>query len=151
MTEATQKKGLSKGCLIGLIVAGVVLVMIIIAAVVVYVYKDDIARFGANTVVTSIQDQVAQNPIPGIDSAGFADVCGAFSEKLKTEPVDGIKYQAFFQKVQAIIADKKVDSLEAIMFMDAAFEYFPELEDLYPTEEVPETTTESDSVETETQ
>ncbi|UCG62620.1 MAG: hypothetical protein JSV52_04855 [Candidatus Zixiibacteriota bacterium] len=147
MTEATQKKGLSKGCLIGLIVAGVVLVMIIIAAIVVWVYKDDIARFGANTLVTSIQNEVAENPIMGIDSTHFANVCSAFAEKLKTEPVDGLKYQAFIQKVQAIVVDKRVDSLEAVMFMDAVFDYFPELEELYPTEEVPDTTIETDSVE----
>ncbi len=151
MTETAQKQGLSKGCVIGLIVAGVILVMIIIAIVVVYVYREDIAKFGANAVVTSIQNEVAANPIPGIDSAAFAGVCAAFSEKLETEPVDGQKYQVFFQTVRTIPSDKKVDSAEAVLFLDAVFEYFPELEDMYMPAEMPDTTIQLDSVGAETE
>ena len=149
MTEETQKKGLSRGCLIGLIVAGVLVVMVIIAAIVVWVYWEDLSKFTGTTFVTTIKQTVAQDPPPGVDTVAFNAVCDGFAEKLEAGELETEKYAAFFGKIQSIPADKKVDSLEAELFLEAVFEYYPDLEELYPREVMPDTTLPVDSLGTE--
>lgn len=138
MTEATQKKGMSKGCLIGIIVAGVILVMVIVAAVVLWLNKDDVAKFGVTTVVSFVQGEVAKAPPAGVDSASYVAVCNAFTEKFKADEVDPEKLGVFFKEIQSIPSDSKVDSVEAGMFLQAIFDYYPELEDMYVPPEMPE-------------
>jgi hypothetical protein len=146
MTEVTQKKGLSKGCLIGIIAAGVLLVMIIVAAIVLWVYWEDISKFTGATFVGTIKQTLAQDPPPGVDTVAFNAVCDGFTEKLDKGPLDKEKYAAFFSKIQTIPADKKVDSLEVNVLLEAVFEYYPELEDLYPAEPAPDSLLEVDSL-----
>lgn len=138
MTEITQKKGMSKGCLVGLIVAGILLVMVIVAAVVLWMNKDDVVKFGATAAVSMIQKQVTETPPDGIDVAAFAAVCNAFNERIKAEPLDVDKLTPLINQIQTIPTDSKVDSAEAVMFLEAIFDYYPELEELYQPVPAPE-------------
>jgi len=150
MTETTQKKGLSKGCLIGLIVAAVLLVMVIVAVIVIYIYREDLSKFAGTAVITQIQQQVAQDPPPGLDVAAFDAVCNEFSARMEADSLDPEAYTAFLSKVRTIPMDNKVDSAEAVIFLDAVFEYYPELEDMYLPSDVPPDSTEAiDSVSSE--
>jgi len=149
MTETTQKKGLSKGCLIGLIVAAVLLVMVIVAVIVIYIYREDLSKFAGTAVITQIQQQVAKDPPPGLDATAFNTVCSEFSAKVEADSIDAEAYAAFLGKVRTIPMDNKVDSAEAMIFLDAVFEYYPELEDLYPLGGPPDTTEAVDTVSSE--
>ena len=145
MTEAVQKKGMSKGCLIGLIVAGVLLVMIIVAALVLWIYWEDFTKFAGTTSVTGVKTMVAVNPPPGLDTVSFNAVCDGFTEKFAQEEFDTEKSGAFFTTVQSIASDRKVDSVEAQLFLEALFDYYPELQDLMPPE-LPDTAMVTDSL-----
>lgn len=130
--EQTQKKGMSKGCMVTLIVFGVIMVMVITAAVTCYVKKDDLARFAIQSVISGTQQMLEEAPVDGIDTDKFNTITEAFLEKMNSTELDYEKYAVFFQKIQAVPSDKKVDSAEAILLMDAMVEYFPELEEYLP-------------------
>jgi len=128
MEQTVEKKGLSKGCMVGLIVGGVLLVMIVVAAVTCYVKRDDLAKFGAATVLGSAKDMLAKDPVPSLDTTAFNATVEAFVMKLNEEPLDAEAFAAFFQKIQSVSADDKIDSIEAVLLMEAMHEYFPGLE-----------------------
>jgi hypothetical protein len=123
-----ESKGLSKGCLIGLIVLGVVLLLVVIGGVTCYLKRHEIVKFGVTTVVGSIKQELARNPVSGVDTVAVDGVADAFIKKLNESEPDGQKMAALAQSLQAIMSDMKVDSAEASRFVDAMVEYFPELQ-----------------------
>ncbi|MEW6049629.1 MAG: hypothetical protein AB1644_00980 [Candidatus Zixiibacteriota bacterium] len=147
--EQVQKKGMSKGCLVALIVAGVLLLLIIIAAITCYVKRDDLAKFGATTVISAFKTELRQHPVEGIDTTMFFSLTDSFTQRLQFEPLDYTRYSQFMNTVQAVMADKKLDSAEIGDLEDAMLDYFPELDTLgggtvAPAEEpVPDTTAEN--------
>ena len=143
--EEVQRKGMSKGCLIALIVVGVLLLMVVIAGITCYLKKDDLARYGAATLVNSIKMELADNPVEGVDTAQVNAIADAFMEKLNESELDYNKYGRFMQAVQAISSEKAVDSAEAEQFVRAMIGYFPELEELLPVEEIEDSTAVEDS------
>ncbi|MBN1212747.1 MAG: hypothetical protein JXA92_09240, partial [candidate division Zixibacteria bacterium] len=76
--EGNQKKGMSKGCLVGIIVAAVILVIIIIAGITCYVYKDDLAKMGVVTVINGFKTNLVENPVEGVDTTQFNAMADAF-------------------------------------------------------------------------
>jgi uncharacterized protein YejL (UPF0352 family) len=146
MAEEVQKKGMSKGCLIALIVVGALVLLLVIAGIVCYAKKDDLARYGAATLINSIKTELRKNPGEGVDTTQINVVAAAFLEKLNESKLDYNKYGRFMQSIQPILEDKKVDSVEAEKFIQAMVEYFPELKELLPAKEVEDTTAAADSV-----
>jgi hypothetical protein len=138
MTEVAKKQGMSKGCLIGLIVVGVLLILIIAISITCYLKREDLAKFGAATVVNGLKEMVAKEPPQGIDTTKFDAVSDGFLKKLKESKLDGEKYKNFMTEIQSIASDKKVDSAEAVQFMNAIYDYFPELKESIPEGQMPE-------------
>jgi len=132
---ATEKKGMSKGCLVGLIVLGVLIVVIAILSVVCYMNKDSIMKFGVNTMITEVKVQMANSPNPGMDTTTFNAIADEFSRKLETGEVDSQKLSAMAAVIQNIIEDKVVDSAEVIDFVNAMVAVYPELGDMVPEQE----------------
>ncbi|MDF1544322.1 MAG: hypothetical protein P1R58_04375 [bacterium] len=133
MTEQPQpKKRMSKGCMVGMIVAGVLLIMFIAAAVTCWLKKDDLAKFGAVTLLDGVKSTLAQEPVAGLDTAQFNALADAFKLKLNESELDYEKYQVFFQSIQTIPSDEKIDEDEAWIIVDGMIEYFPDLEDYRP-------------------
>jgi uncharacterized protein YejL (UPF0352 family) len=149
MAQEVQRKGMSRGCLIALIVVGALVLLLVIAGIVCYAKKDDLARYGAATLVNGVKTELHKNPVEGVDTAQVNVVADAFLEKLNESKIDYNKYGRFMQSIQSISADEKVDSVEAEEFIKAMIEYFPELEELLPVKEVEDTTTAEDSTWTE--
>jgi len=133
--EPTPKKGLSKGCLVTLIIVGVLLVMVIIAGVTCWYYKDDLAKTAAATAIEQVKVMVAENPPDVVDTAQFNALADGFVIKLKEEELDYEKYAGFMQAIQGIINDKAISSEEAERLRTAMVEYFPDLADIALTEE----------------
>jgi hypothetical protein len=134
MTEQgqVQKQGMSKGCLIGIIVAAVLVVMVIIAIFAFWYYKDDVVKFGANTVIASIRAEVSNNPPSGVDTTAFFAVCDAFSDRLQSDTLKLQQFEGFFKEAQTVITDSKVDSAEVERLVESMYEFYPELRDEVP-------------------
>ena len=132
MTEQPMKKGMSKGCLIGLIIVGALVVMVVIAGVTCYVKRAEIAKFGVKTMITGLKTQVNDNPVEGIDTATFNAISDAFLVKLEQTELEVEKLGQLAQTIQPIMSDQAIDSAEAVWYLEALVEYFPDLGELMP-------------------
>ena len=131
----TKKKGMSKGCMIALIVVGVIAVLVIAAGVVCYVKKDALMKVGVVTMVNSIQKELVDNPVEGVDTVQVNRVSEIFVQKLNEEELDMQRYGVFAQEIQGIMSDQVIEAAEAERFVQAMIDYFPELGELITTEE----------------
>ena len=131
--ENAPKKGMSKGCLVALIVAGALVVVAIILMVTCYIYKDDLAKMTANTLVNGLKVELAQHDYPEIDTVQFNSLADAFVERLDEEkPLDLQTYTVFMGTLQAVMSDKTFSADEVTDMQEAFVSYYPELEDLLP-------------------
>jgi len=144
--EVQKKRGMSKGCLIALIVVGVLVLLLVIAGITCYLKKDELAKYGAVTLVNSIKAELNNTPVEGVDTVKVNAVADAFVNELNEKELDYDKYKRLIQTVQGIMSDKKVDSAEAEEFVRAMTEYFPELEELAPMEPIDDSATVDDSI-----
>jgi len=137
MTEQIEKKGMSKGCLIGLIVAGVLLLLVIIGGVTCWMNKDALARYGAVTMVQGVRTMIAANPAEGVDTVSVFAATDAFVEKLKNdEEVKAENIGMFMQALQPIVTDELVDANETQQFVESMVDMYPDLAELVAEPEI---------------
>ncbi len=147
--ENAQKKGMSKGCLVGIIIAAVLVVVVVIGIALIYFYKDDIGKFGTVTLAQGVKTELATNPVEGVDSARVNAVIDAFVKRVNEGDEDNlVTLSAFMQTVQTVVADQKVDADELERTMDAMIDVYPELDTIWRPF-VPEETVTEDSLTTE--
>ena len=146
MTGEVPKKRMSKGCLIALIVVGVLLLLVIIAGITCYLKKDELVKYGTTAMVTGIKTNLNDNPVAGVDTVRMNAIADAFIEKMNESEVDYAKYGSFGQALQALQSDQEIDSAGAEQFVQAMIEYFPELEQLLPAVEIEDSTYIEDTI-----
>lgn len=135
MAEEIQKKGMSKGCMIALIVVGVLFVMVVIAGVTCWMKKDALVKYGVKTAVLQVGSLAAKNPQPGVDTASVNAFVNAFTEKLDADTAVNLELlAATIQKIQHIPQDEMIDSMETIEIMKTLSEIYPELSEFVPPE-----------------
>jgi len=131
--DNAQKKGMSKGCLVALIVVGALAVVAIILVVTCYIYKDDLAKMAAGTLVNGLKAELAKYAYPDIDTVQFNSLADGFMEHLDEEkPLNFQTYSVFMGTIQAVMADKKFGADEVASVQEAFIQYYPELEELLP-------------------
>ncbi len=137
--ENAKKGGMSKGCLVGLIIAGVLLVIVIVGIVLVVAYKDDLGKMGAVTVANQAKQMVADNPVEGLDTVQFNAVVDAFAEKTTADStVDLESLAVFMQSLQTYVGDGEVSASDAESIQEAIIGIYPDIADLLPTQELEE-------------
>lgn len=126
--------GLSKGCLIGIIIASSFLFLVIVTGIFCYAYRDDLAKWAATYTVDGMKGEVARNP-EIVDTVRFNAFVDGFVARVKADTLNKQKYADFMMAIQPLpkwIDDKKFDSSEIGVFSDALIAYFPDLEPLRP-------------------
>jgi len=143
-----ESKGMSRGCLIGLIALGIVIVLIILAGITCYVYKDEIGKSAAVYLLNDVKSEVAINPPPGIDTTRFNRVVDGFMYELQQDTAALESLAPFFQQIQSVPEDEKIDSAEVILMIEAMVDFYPQLDTLAATEsaETMDTTMTGDSL-----
>ena len=136
-----EKKGMSKGCLVGLIVGIVLVVIIIGGGLVCWWKKDAILKIGVVTITQGIRTELNTKPVDGVDSVYVNKVADAFLAKLETDEIQLEQMAAVLQSLQTIMADQTVDAEEADQFIEIMVDYYPELKELTPPEDIVEDTT----------
>ena len=145
--QQQQRKGMSKGCLIALIVIGVVVVLAIIAIVVCYAKRDELVKYGTAQLVGGVKAELAKNPIEGVDTVQINALSDAFIERFEAaEQIDYAKYGDFARKIQAIMEDKTLDSAEVGQYVQAIVDFYPELREMIPPAETTDTLPPGDTV-----
>lgn len=127
MTEQIQKKGLSKGCTIALIVGGVIFVLVVALIILVIVKKDDFASWAYSKAVISEKRLIAEADLPGIDTIKVNRIADEFLAMVDTARYTQVELMPFVKFVQDGGMDEKVDSAEAVAFVNAMVESFPDL------------------------
>jgi hypothetical protein len=131
--ENAPRKGMSKGCMVALIIVGALVVVAIILMVTCYIYKDDLAKMGANTLVSGLKVELAKHEYPDIDTVQFNTLADAFVERLDEEkPLDFQTYSVFMGTLQTVMGDNKFGADEVAVVQEAFVLYYPELEELLP-------------------
>jgi hypothetical protein len=126
--------GLSKGCLIGIIIASSLLFLLIVSGVTCYVYRNDLAKWAASFSVNGLKDEAARHP-EIVDTTRFNAFVDTFVVRLKTDSLDRAAYANFMLALQPLpkwVEDHKLDSNEIKLISDAMIEYFPDLASLRP-------------------
>jgi hypothetical protein len=134
-----KSPGLSKGCLIGIIIASSILFLIIVTVITCFVYRDDLAKWAATFTVDGLKGEAARNP-EIVDTVRFNAFIDGFTARIKVDSLDKQKYADFMIAIQLLpkwIEDKKFDSSEVGIFSDALIAYFPDLEPLRPIAKEP--------------
>ena len=129
-----KSTGLSKGCLIGLIIAGSFLFLVIVTGITCYAYRDDLAKWAATFTVDGLKGEAARNP-EIVDTVRFNAFVDGFASRVKADTLNKQKYADFMFAIQPLpkwIEDKKFDSSEIGILSDALIAYFPDLEPLRP-------------------
>lgn len=131
--ENTQSTGMSKGCLISLIVGGFLLVAVIVMIALFVFYLDDMTKWLTSLTVEKSKAALVENPPEGVDTVFYNAVADAFTERLGAD--DSLRHEeAVFvlQTAQKVIGDDVLDSAEAEDMIDAMITYYPDLESLRP-------------------
>ena len=117
-----EGKGMSKGCLIGLIVVGIIVVVVAIIGV-----SSTCIEKTSLTSEAQVKEMVAENPPEGIEPEQFNEFADAFVEKLKAGEIDPQRTALLIQQVSGYMSDKKIDADELQMIKKDMAEIFPEL------------------------
>ena len=148
--ENAQNKGMSKGCLIGLIVVAAIVVLILIGLATCWFYKDDLAKMAAGTLVNGLKAELVTREYDGVDTVHFNLAADAFLQRLEAEdPLNFEAYSIFMSSLQSVMQDKTFDAEEIPAVLDAFILYFPELEEFRLPEEEEQPLLEEDSLSTE--
>ena len=145
-----QKKGMSTGCIVALIVVGVLIALVVIAGIVCYAKRDDLVKFGGVQIAEQMKKTVAENPQPGVDTAAVNGALNSFIERTQAaEQPDMQAIGQFIQNTQHVVGDDMVDSLEAVQIINAVNNVYPSAVDA-PSEQIPADTAMMDTTAAET-
>nr|MBN2276320.1 hypothetical protein [candidate division Zixibacteria bacterium] len=111
MTEG--KKGMSKGCLIGLIILGVIAVLIIVTGIVCYIYRDELIDMGISKITDSVATEIKANLPDGVTEEEVDEVLTKFRQSIKEGKIDQAEMQALSLTFKDATEDKKIDKDEA--------------------------------------
>jgi hypothetical protein len=124
---------MSKGCLIALIIVGVLLVMIVVAGVVCYLNRGQLAKFGVSAVITEVKKKFAEHPSPGVDTVQIDKMADAFvAEMEQGKETDFERVGRLVQALQHMSSKEALDSTDAAEFYEILIEHYPKLKDLMP-------------------
>ena len=141
-----EGKGLSKGCMVGLIVGGVIVVLAIIAGITCYMNLDELAKTGITTTISEVSRLASESPQEGVDVEQFKILCDKFNHTVKTDSTFTIATSGqILQSATAVIEDEITDADEARMLIDEMIAMYPELAEFAPAG--PEEEQELDSTE----
>lgn len=126
-----EKKGLSKGCTVALIVGGIMLVLIAALVITLFVKGKDVAKWAFLQAVETEKTLIMSSNLTGIDTLAVNKVADGFKSKIESPDFELEQVLSFQGFVQEYVTDSKVDSTEAVKFVEAMLYCYPELDSLY--------------------
>ena len=132
--EQVQKKGMSKGCLVALIIVGALLLIVVIGALSCWFYRAELARMGAVTMMNQVKQMVAESPPQDVDTAQFNSLLDGFVGRLEEDEMADqdttlVKLAELMQVMQTVVEDKAIDENEIDQLSNTMLSFYPELVD----------------------
>ncbi len=106
---AEGKKGMSKGCLIAMIIGLIIMFIVIALGVVCYVYKDELVELGLTKMTETIVTEVKANLPEGVTAEDVDKIMDDFTKAFKEGKVDQGELQHLSTILQEAFEDKKID------------------------------------------
>ncbi|UCD17762.1 MAG: hypothetical protein JSV44_02335 [Candidatus Zixiibacteriota bacterium] len=116
MTE--QKRGMSKGCLIGLIVVGVIAVVVIAMAIVCYVYKDELIDAGLTKMTDALAESIIENLPEGVSEDDVRTLMTEFKQAFKEGKISQEEIQEISGRFQKIAKQEEISQEESREIME---------------------------------
>ena len=111
--KTEPKKGMSRGCLVGLIVVGVLAIIVIGAGIVCYVYQDELLEFGLEKSTDMIALEIKANLPEEYTEAEIDELFDKFRQAIKNKEINPDTIQKLMMQFQSYVEDKKIDVDEA--------------------------------------
>ncbi|MCX6827993.1 MAG: hypothetical protein NT002_01745 [candidate division Zixibacteria bacterium] len=112
------RKGMSKGCLITLIIASIILVIIIALSIVCYVKRDSIMQWGVVTMTDQTATEVIANPPDSISAEEIKTLVTDFKQALNDKKIGSAELQSIILMYQDFWKDKKIEKEEGLKFVE---------------------------------
>jgi flagellar basal body-associated protein FliL len=116
MTE--PKRGMSRGCLITLIIVSVLLILVIAMSIVCYVKRDSIFQWSLVQVAEQAEKEMVSDLPDSVTADDLHKLISDFKTAVKEKKVDQQEMQKIVFLYQEIWDDKKIDKDEAKKFLD---------------------------------
>jgi uncharacterized membrane-anchored protein YhcB (DUF1043 family) len=113
-----KKKGMSKGCMIALIVGLVIVFVVIALGIVCYIYKDEIVEIGLNKMTGTIATEMKENLPEGVTAEDVDKLMDEFKQAYKDKKIDQTEIQEISTMVKNMLDDKTIDQEEGRKFME---------------------------------
>jgi len=131
--EQAPKKGMSQGCMVGLIIAGVVFLLVAASVITIIVFKEDIVRVTVVQSVIQIKERASENVDEAVDSDRFIAIADSFLERMKTDSTNFDTLWLFIGSIRPAIGDENLDSDELLIVEQAMMVLYPDLRLLHDT------------------
>ena len=116
--NATPKKGMSRGCLVGLIVVGILAIIVIGASVVCYVYRGEILEYGLEKTTDMIALEIKANLPEEYTEKEVDELFMKLRTAVLNEEIDPTRIQNLATQFQEYLEDQKIDVDEARKLID---------------------------------
>ena len=126
MEQPVQRSGMPRGCLIGLIIVGILALILLIVFGVICMNREKVLRWSMRQGVVYVKDAIGKQP-NGIDSTRFNALADNFLSRLDTAKFTDEQLMTIGPIFQNILSDKQVDSAEVVSLSGAMIQLFPDL------------------------
>ena len=108
-----EKKGMSKGCLVALIIGGALAIIVIALGIVCYVYQDEILQWSLEKTTDIIAQEIKTNLPEGTTEEEVDNLIDKFKTAVKEKKIDAPQMQHIATLFQQMLEDKKIDQDES--------------------------------------
>ena len=113
-----QKGGMSRGCMVTLIVVGVIAVLVIASLLICYIYREEIVELGLTKLADTVAMEAKNNLPEGVTAEDIDNALDEFKKAFKEKKIDTEEIQSLSMMFQDIMKDKEVDADEVEEFID---------------------------------
>jgi len=114
-----QKKGMSRGCLIAIIIAAIVLVVIVALSVVCYTKRDKLMEWSILKMIETTQKDILANLPDGMTEDDAKKIISEFEQTIKDKKIKPQDLQNIAFAYQEAYKDKKMDKDEVGRLLDS--------------------------------
>ncbi len=115
---AEGKKGMSKGCLIALIIVAIIAVIIIALSIVCYIYKDELIEAGLTKMTDTLSSEIIKDLPEGIAEQDVDALMDDFRQAIKEQKINKSEIQQLSTSFQEIMQDGVISQEEGKEIMD---------------------------------
>lgn len=110
---AAPKKGMSKGCLIGLIVVSILAIIVIGSGIICYVYQDELLEWGLEKTTEMIAMEIKANLPEEYTEQDVDELFDKLKKAITNKEIDPTNIQKMATQFQVYLEDQKIDEDEA--------------------------------------